>query len=226
MMEKKFSVGDKATFTLHTDSQAGYITSVSKSGKKVGFKTAEAKLLNGVKSGEPDALTFTQGGFYGHTSGRQRWEIADKPNDEAEAFFTLRPARTGNRFGRLLATPPTPPASTSVRVTVITMTSISDTTTRTKTMNSTQKKITKSMQVALDDAKKHGKLVRQIGGYWTKPDAQKEAAYIGQPEAHYVWKNYHGTNTIAGLVNRGLLIVTLSGKFTWLEVRPKNGDSK
>ncbi len=85
-----FKVGDKATHTTHTDSHAGYITYVSPNGKTVTFARAEAKLLNGPDSGEPDALTFSPGGFVGHTSGTQRWEVAPAPREGGGTKFTLR----------------------------------------------------------------------------------------------------------------------------------------
>ena len=85
-----FKVGDKATHTVHTDSHAGYILHVSPSGKTVLFGRAEAKLLNGANSGEPDALEFSRGGFVGHTSGTQRWEIAAEPMEGYRDKFTLR----------------------------------------------------------------------------------------------------------------------------------------
>lgn len=85
-----FKVGDKATHTLHTDSHAGYIISVSPNGKTVIFGRAEAKLLNGANSGEPDALGFSPGGFVGHTSGTQRWEVASEPMASYRTKFSLR----------------------------------------------------------------------------------------------------------------------------------------
>jgi len=75
-----FKVGDHATFCTYSDCHAGYITWVSKSGKSVLFQRGKAKLLNGFNSGEPDALQFSAGGFCGHTSGDQRWEIT--PDDK------------------------------------------------------------------------------------------------------------------------------------------------
>lgn len=85
-----FKVGDKTTHTLHTDSHAGYIISVSPNGKTLVFGRAEAKLLNGANSGKPDALGFSPGGFVGHTSGAQSWDVADKPMDGYRDKFTLR----------------------------------------------------------------------------------------------------------------------------------------
>lgn len=85
-----FKLGDKATHTIHTDSHAGYITHVSPNGKTVIFARAEAKLLNAPNSGAPDALHVSPGGFAGHTSGTQRWEVADKPMEGYRDKFTLR----------------------------------------------------------------------------------------------------------------------------------------
>ena len=85
-----FKVGDKATHTVHTDSHAGYIVHVSPNGKTVLFARAEATLLNGPNSGEPDALHVSPGGFAGHTSGTQRWKVADKPMEGRRDKFTLR----------------------------------------------------------------------------------------------------------------------------------------
>lgn len=90
MSTPHFKVGDKATHTLHTDSHAGYIVSVSPNGKTVIFARAEAKLLNGANSGAPDALEFSPGGFVGHTSGTQRWEVAEVPMEGYRDKFTLR----------------------------------------------------------------------------------------------------------------------------------------
>jgi hypothetical protein len=40
------------------------------------------KLLNGFDSNEPDKLTFTPGGFCGHTDGEQRYEVNPDPNGQ------------------------------------------------------------------------------------------------------------------------------------------------
>ena len=73
----EFKVGDQATAVYYSDRDDGYIEKVE--GKRVAFKTGKATLLNVPDSGEPDALTFQQGGFYGHTSGTQRWSIEPDP---------------------------------------------------------------------------------------------------------------------------------------------------
>jgi hypothetical protein len=89
MHNNTLNIGDEVTHVLWTDAAAGWVKSVSKSGKTVTVELAEQTLLNGVNSGEPDALKFAPGGFCGHTSGSQRWKIerADKPSTMK---FTLR----------------------------------------------------------------------------------------------------------------------------------------
>ena len=86
----EFKVGDQATAVYYSDRDAGYIEKVE--GKRVAFKTGKATLLNGPDSGEPDALTFQQGGFYGHTSGTQRWSIEPDPQ-RREIWFSWREKR-------------------------------------------------------------------------------------------------------------------------------------
>ena len=98
----QFKIGDKATHTVYSDSHAGYIVKVSKSGKKVWFCRADAKLVNGVNSGEPDALEFSPGGFCGHTSGFQRWQIAETPRNERPTCFTLRTKQNGEQVWKLV----------------------------------------------------------------------------------------------------------------------------
>lgn len=86
-----FKVGDKATHTIYTDARAGYITKVSPNGKTVEFVEAKATLLNGANSSEPDALTFSPGGFVGHTEGIQRWDVAAAPIEGMKPLkFSLR----------------------------------------------------------------------------------------------------------------------------------------
>lgn len=54
-------LNDPVTFTIHTDSKAGWVTYVSPNGKTVEVEYAHQTLLNGPNSGEPDALQFTAG---------------------------------------------------------------------------------------------------------------------------------------------------------------------
>ncbi len=83
------TVGMGATIYGYTDHKAATVIAVSKSGKQVTLQEDTATLLNGPTSGAPDALKFSPGGFFGHTSGIQRWET--KPNPEgATRKFSLR----------------------------------------------------------------------------------------------------------------------------------------
>jgi hypothetical protein len=85
----KPEVGMGITWYGYSDSTPGTITRVSQSGKRIWFREDSTKLLNGVNSGEKDALEFSPGGFSGHTSGTQRWEITPNP-DGIEKSATLR----------------------------------------------------------------------------------------------------------------------------------------
>lgn len=64
-------VGDGATINCYSDRQA--CTIVKRTDKKIWVQRDKSTLLNGVNSGEPDALHFAAGGFIGHTSGKQRY---------------------------------------------------------------------------------------------------------------------------------------------------------
>jgi hypothetical protein len=82
-------VGDPVTRSGYSDCHAGYVIQINKARTKLVMKDGDARLLNGPNSGEPDALVFTPGGFCGHTSGTQRWEI--KPSELARVtVFSLR----------------------------------------------------------------------------------------------------------------------------------------
>ena len=72
-------VGMGATEYGYSDTYAHTVIAVSKSGKRCTVQRDKATLLNGAMSGEPDALQFYPGGYVGHTSGRQRWEIERDP---------------------------------------------------------------------------------------------------------------------------------------------------
>lgn len=75
-------VGAGATEYCWSDVHAYTVIAVSKSGKRCTVQRDKARLLNGVSSSEPDALQFEPGGFFGHTSGRQRWEIERDPEGQ------------------------------------------------------------------------------------------------------------------------------------------------
>lgn len=78
-------VGYGAHESLHSDSNSFVVEEVS--GNKVKVRYDEAKLLNGPKSGEPDALHFSPGGFCGHFSGRPRYELSP---GKSVAWFSKR----------------------------------------------------------------------------------------------------------------------------------------
>jgi len=83
------ALGMGATVHGWTDSHAATIIKVWPSGKRVTVQRDTARLLNGFASGEPDALRFSPGGFCGHTSGAQRWELIPNPKGVTEDY-TLR----------------------------------------------------------------------------------------------------------------------------------------
>lgn len=80
------NINDPVTYTSYSDGQAGWVTKVSPNGKTVEVEFAEATLLNGPNSGEPDALHFSPGGFCGHMSGTQRWKLERSPNSKPVKF--------------------------------------------------------------------------------------------------------------------------------------------
>lgn len=84
-----FKVGDPVHWSEGTDAAPGTVSRITKGA--IFVKAVKATLLNGVNSGEPDALTFTPGGFVGHTSGTQRHSFEEIP-DAREMKFTKRAA--------------------------------------------------------------------------------------------------------------------------------------
>jgi hypothetical protein len=75
--------GDGITFCGWSDTHPLTVVKVTKSGL-VTARRDKSTLLNGCNSGAPDALTFTPGGFAGHTSGTQRWRIERDPDGTIE----------------------------------------------------------------------------------------------------------------------------------------------
>lgn len=86
----KFTVGDGVCWSAGTDVESGTVVGLANNGRTVLVVEDEAVLMNGAGSDAPDALTFTPGGFVGHTSGQQRWEF--KPGDGPVMRFNFRPA--------------------------------------------------------------------------------------------------------------------------------------
>jgi len=82
-------LNDPVTYTIYSDSDAGWVSKVSPNGKTIEVEFAKQTLLNKPNSGEPDALGFVPGGFVGHTYGEQRWQI-ERAENPAKSKFTLR----------------------------------------------------------------------------------------------------------------------------------------
>ena len=85
--------GDGVTIHHYSDCKAATVVRVTPFTVTIQFDKAE--LLNGVNSGEPDALKFDIGGFAGHTSGKQRWHVEADPTGATQKF-TLR--RSDGRY--------------------------------------------------------------------------------------------------------------------------------
>lgn len=85
-----FTVGEGATCHGYSDARAYTVIAVT--AKSVTLRRDKATLMNGVNSGAPDALSFSAGGFCGHTSGTQRYEYAQ---DEAGGTVTARLRKNG-----------------------------------------------------------------------------------------------------------------------------------
>jgi hypothetical protein len=66
-------VGDYVTVCMYSDRNAYEVVAVSRTGKVITLRPLKATLLNGVGSGEPDALVSHPGGFCHHVTGRQRY---------------------------------------------------------------------------------------------------------------------------------------------------------
>lgn len=77
-------VGDGATINAYSDRRA--CTIVKRTDKKIWIQRDKAILLNAPNSGEADALNFAAGGFFGHTSGKQRYEYVADPTGEIVAY--------------------------------------------------------------------------------------------------------------------------------------------
>lgn len=75
-------IGEGANVYGYSDVHAYTVISVNEAGTVAMIQRDKATLLNGVHSGEPDALTFEAGGYAGHTSGTQRYSYERDPNGE------------------------------------------------------------------------------------------------------------------------------------------------
>lgn len=79
-------VGMGLTEHGYSDSRAYTVVKVSASGKTCWATRDKATLLNGFKSGEPDALVSTPGGFCHHVEGCQRYNYETDPTAHPHRF--------------------------------------------------------------------------------------------------------------------------------------------
>lgn len=77
-------VGEFVTYCGYSDREPYEVVKIGKN--RLTTRRAKTTLLNGVGSGERDALQFSPGGFSGHTSGHQRWKVESDPNGEEKRF--------------------------------------------------------------------------------------------------------------------------------------------
>lgn len=84
----KAKVGEGVRWKLFTDVEPGYI--VGRTEKTITVRAAHATLMNGFNSGTKDELTFSPGGFCGHTSGEPRYEFAPNPDGAIMRFSRRR----------------------------------------------------------------------------------------------------------------------------------------
>lgn len=78
--ETEFQIGKGVTVCGYSDREA--FTVIKRTAKTITIQRDKATLLNGYKSGEPDALKFYPGGFHGHTEGVQRYHYERDENGE------------------------------------------------------------------------------------------------------------------------------------------------
>lgn len=77
-----YKVGDGITLCGYSDSEAYTVIKVTP--KSVTMQRDKATLLNGMNSGEEDALVMHEGGFVGHVEGTQRYSYERDPNGYIE----------------------------------------------------------------------------------------------------------------------------------------------
>lgn len=104
-MEKEIQpyVGMGCSLPRYSDIDSAHVVHVSPCGKIIYVTLDKATLLNGVKSGEPDALVFHRGGFSGRMTGTQRWKLEPQP-DGQRIKFTLRKDGTWVQRGQPMGT--------------------------------------------------------------------------------------------------------------------------
>ncbi len=93
-------IGDGATECGYSDRHAG--TVIARTPATITLQLDKATLLNGYNSGEPDALSFTPGGFFGHTAGVQRYAYERDPDGTTLVFRRRKNGQYMNNGSRLV----------------------------------------------------------------------------------------------------------------------------
>jgi hypothetical protein len=81
-----YTVGDGVRWGAGTDTNSGTVVGATPAAVLV--VEDKATLVNGHRSGAADALTFSPGGFVGHTAGAQRYAFS--PGDGPVLRFSYR----------------------------------------------------------------------------------------------------------------------------------------
>jgi len=92
MNTDSIQIGDGVTACGWSDRQAA--TVIAKTAKSITIQYDKQKLINHMKSNEPDKLTMSVGGFCGHASGTQRW----KCEPDVDGWKTIARLRKNGRF--------------------------------------------------------------------------------------------------------------------------------
>lgn len=90
---------DAATVCAYSDRKSATI--IKRTAKTITVRHDKAQLLNGMGSGEADALTCTPGGFCGHVEGVQRYHITSDPYGRVEIYRLRKDGQYHGPSGRL-----------------------------------------------------------------------------------------------------------------------------
>lgn len=98
-----FKVGDGVTLTGYSDSYPFTVIRIV-SARCMIIQEDNATLLNGTGSDAPDKLQFSPGGFFGHTSGKQRYTYAPNPKGHIETVrLTKRGWKATGKHGKRMS---------------------------------------------------------------------------------------------------------------------------
>ena len=98
-LQKAFEIGDGVTLCGYSDREA--YTVISMTPRTIKVQRDKATLLNGMNSGQPDALQASVGGFCAHVSGEQRYAYESDPTSEdIEVVRLTKKGWIASRSGR------------------------------------------------------------------------------------------------------------------------------